>query len=120
MPIAEFIELAAEPGDTGNHRAHILSVQQTADAPVAHVTEEGFWSEPGPDLASGVSMRSAPVPARGRSTTWPQRPAHSAQGEPSSLIRACEATSASSSDALDEKSGAQPPGRCRSWNPRNR
>ena len=51
MPIAEFIELAAETRDTGNHRAHIFSVQQTADAPVPHVTEEGYWSER-PDLAS--------------------------------------------------------------------
>lgn len=44
MPIAEFIELAAkEPGDTGNHRARILSVQQTGDAATAVVAEEGYW-----------------------------------------------------------------------------
>ena len=44
MPIADFIELAAkEPGDTGNHRARILSVQQTGDAAVAEVAEEGYW-----------------------------------------------------------------------------
>jgi hypothetical protein len=44
MPIAEFIEMAVkEPGDTGNHRARILSVQQTGDAAVAVVAEEGYW-----------------------------------------------------------------------------
>ena len=44
MPIAEFIELAVqEPGDTGNHRARILSVLQTGDAAVAQVAEEGYW-----------------------------------------------------------------------------
>ena len=44
MPIAEFVELAAkEPGDTGNHRARILSVQHTGDAAVAEVAEEGYW-----------------------------------------------------------------------------
>lgn len=44
MPIAEFIELAVkEPGDTGNHRARIRSVQQIGDAAVAQVVEEGYW-----------------------------------------------------------------------------
>lgn len=44
MPMAEFIELAVkEPGDTGTHRARILSVQQTGDAGVAEVAEEGYW-----------------------------------------------------------------------------
>jgi hypothetical protein len=44
IPIAEFIEMAVkEPGDTGNHRARILSVQQTGDAAVAVVAEEGYW-----------------------------------------------------------------------------
>ena len=44
MPIAEFIGLATqEPGDTGNHRARILSVQRTGDAAVAEVAEEGYW-----------------------------------------------------------------------------
>jgi hypothetical protein len=44
MSIAEFIELAAkEPGDTGNYRVRILSVQQTGDAAVAVVAEEGYW-----------------------------------------------------------------------------
>ena len=44
MPMAQFIELAAkEPGDTGNHRARILSVQQTGDAAVAEAVEEGYW-----------------------------------------------------------------------------
>jgi hypothetical protein len=44
MPIAEFIKLAAsEPGDTGNHRARIVSVHQTGDAAVAVVAEEGYW-----------------------------------------------------------------------------
>ena len=44
MPIAEFVELAAkEPGDTGSHRARIRSVQQTGDAAVAEVAEEGYW-----------------------------------------------------------------------------
>jgi hypothetical protein len=44
MPITEFIELAVqEPGDTGNHRARILSVLQTGDAAIAQVAEEGYW-----------------------------------------------------------------------------
>jgi hypothetical protein len=44
MPIADFIKLAAsEPGDTGSHRARIVSVQQTGDAAVAVVVEEGYW-----------------------------------------------------------------------------
>jgi hypothetical protein len=44
MPIAEFIEMAVkEPGDTGNHRARTLAVQQTGDAAVAVVAEEGYW-----------------------------------------------------------------------------
>ncbi len=44
MPIAEFVELAVkEPGDTGNHRARIRSVQQAGDAAVAEVAEEGYW-----------------------------------------------------------------------------
>ena len=44
MAIAEFIELAVqEPGDTGNHRARILSVLQTGDAAIAQVAEEGYW-----------------------------------------------------------------------------
>lgn len=44
ISIAEFIELAAkEPGDTGNYRVRILSVQQTGDAAVAVVAEEGYW-----------------------------------------------------------------------------
>ena len=44
MSIAEFVELAAkEPGDTGNYRMRILSVQQTGDAAVAVVAEEGYW-----------------------------------------------------------------------------
>ncbi|MEU6256815.1 nuclear transport factor 2 family protein [Streptomyces sp. NPDC047043] len=44
MPVAQFIELAAkEPGDTGSHRARILSVQQTGDAATAVVAEEGYW-----------------------------------------------------------------------------
>jgi len=44
MPFTEVIELTVkEPGDTGNHRARILSVQQTGDAAVAEVVEEGYW-----------------------------------------------------------------------------
>jgi hypothetical protein len=44
MPIAEFIELAArEPGDTGHHRARIVSIEQTGGAAVAVVVEEGYW-----------------------------------------------------------------------------
>ena len=44
MPIANFIELAVkEPGDTGKHRARILSVQHTGDAAVAEAAEEGYW-----------------------------------------------------------------------------
>ncbi|MCV2491861.1 nuclear transport factor 2 family protein [Geodermatophilus sp. YIM 151500] len=44
MPIAEFVELAVkEPGDTGNHRARVVSVKQTGDAAVAEAAEEGYW-----------------------------------------------------------------------------
>jgi hypothetical protein len=44
MPIVEFIKLAAsEPGDTGKHRARIVSIEQTGDAAVAVVVEEGYW-----------------------------------------------------------------------------
>ena len=44
VPIEELFELAeSEPADTGNYRSRILSVQQTGDAAVAVVAEEGYW-----------------------------------------------------------------------------
>ena len=44
LSIAEFAELAVkEPGDTGQHRARVVSVEQTGDAAVAVVVEEGYW-----------------------------------------------------------------------------
>lgn len=44
VPIEELFELAeSEPADTGNYRSRVLSVQQTGDAAVAVVAEEGYW-----------------------------------------------------------------------------
>ena len=44
VPISEFFDMVAStPGDTGNYRARILSVHQTADAAFATVAEEGVW-----------------------------------------------------------------------------
>src|SRR5215208_1909081 len=43
-PIEELFELAeSEPADTGNYRSRVLSVQQTGDAAVGVVAEEGYW-----------------------------------------------------------------------------
>jgi hypothetical protein len=44
VPIAELFALAeSAPADTGNYRSRVLSVQQTGDAAVAVVAEEGYW-----------------------------------------------------------------------------
>ena len=44
VPIAELFSLAGSaPADTGNYRSRVLSVQQTGDAAVAVVAEEGYW-----------------------------------------------------------------------------
>ncbi len=44
VPIAELFELAeSAPADTGTYRSRVLSVQQTGDAAVAVVAEEGYW-----------------------------------------------------------------------------
>jgi len=44
VSVAELAEMvAAAPGDTGAYRARILSVQQTGDAAVTVVREEGHW-----------------------------------------------------------------------------
>ena len=44
VPIEELFELAqSAPADTGNYRSRVLSVQQTGDAAVAVVAEEGYW-----------------------------------------------------------------------------
>jgi hypothetical protein len=44
VPIAELFALAkSEPADTGNYQSRILSVQQTGDAAVGVVAEEGYW-----------------------------------------------------------------------------
>ena len=44
VPIAELFELAeSAPADTGNYRSRVLSVQQTGDAAVGVVAEEGYW-----------------------------------------------------------------------------
>ncbi|MCA1647154.1 MAG: nuclear transport factor 2 family protein [Chloroflexi bacterium] len=43
-PIAELFALAeSAPADTGNYQSRVLSVQQTGDAAVAVVAEEGYW-----------------------------------------------------------------------------
>ena len=44
VPIAELFALAEKsPADTDSYRARVLSVQQTGDAAVAVVAEEGYW-----------------------------------------------------------------------------
>ncbi len=44
VPISELFDMSASaPADTGNYRARILSVHQTADAALATVAEEGYW-----------------------------------------------------------------------------
>ena len=44
VPISVLFDMAASsPADTGNYRARILSVHQTADAALATVAEEGYW-----------------------------------------------------------------------------
>ena len=44
VPIAELSALAeSEPADRGNYQSRILSVQQTGDAAVGVVAEEGYW-----------------------------------------------------------------------------
>jgi len=44
VPIAELFALAeSAPADTGSYRSRILSVQQTGDAAVGVVAEEGYW-----------------------------------------------------------------------------
>ena len=50
VPISELIEMSAKtPADTGQYRSRILSIQQTGDAALATVAEEGTGGEP-PDL----------------------------------------------------------------------
>jgi hypothetical protein len=44
VPIEELFELAeSAPADTGSYRSRVLSVQQTGDAAVGVVAEEGYW-----------------------------------------------------------------------------
>ena len=44
VPIEELFELAqSAPADTGNYRSRVLSVNQTGDAAVGVVAEEGYW-----------------------------------------------------------------------------
>ena len=44
VPIEELFALAeSAPADTGSYRSRILSVQQTGDAAVGVVAEEGYW-----------------------------------------------------------------------------
>jgi len=44
VPIEELFALAeSAPADTGKSRSRVLSVQQTGDAAVAVVAEEGYW-----------------------------------------------------------------------------
>ena len=44
VPIEELFKLAeSAPADTGKYRSRVLSVQQTGDAAVAVVAEEGYW-----------------------------------------------------------------------------
>ena len=42
VPIEELFDFADEPADTGNYRSRVLSVQQTGDAAVGVVAEEGY------------------------------------------------------------------------------
>ena len=43
-PIEELFKLAeSAPADTGHYRSRVLSVQQTGDAAVVVVAEEGYW-----------------------------------------------------------------------------
>ena len=43
-PISELMEMSAKaPADTGQYRSRILSTQQTGDAALATVAEEGYW-----------------------------------------------------------------------------
>ena len=43
-PIQELFALAESlPADTGNYRSRVLSVQQTGEAAVGVVAEEGYW-----------------------------------------------------------------------------
>lgn len=44
VPISELMEMSAKaPADTGQYRSRILSIQQTGDAALATVAEEGYW-----------------------------------------------------------------------------
>jgi hypothetical protein len=44
VPIAELLALAeSAPADTGNYRSRVVAAQQTGDAAVAVVAEEGYW-----------------------------------------------------------------------------
>jgi Putative lumazine-binding len=44
VPIEELFALAeSEPADTGSYRSRVLSVEQTGDAAVGVVAEEGYW-----------------------------------------------------------------------------
>ena len=44
VPIEELFSLAeSEPADTGSYRSRVLSVQQTGEAAVGVVAEEGYW-----------------------------------------------------------------------------
>jgi hypothetical protein len=44
VPIEELFKLAeSAPADIGHYRSRVLSVQQTGDAAVAVVAEEGYW-----------------------------------------------------------------------------
>jgi hypothetical protein len=44
VPISTLMEMSARsPADTGHYRSRILSIQQTADAALATVAEEGYW-----------------------------------------------------------------------------
>ena len=44
VPIEELFDLAqSAPADTGSYRSRVLSVQQTGDAAVGVVAEEGYW-----------------------------------------------------------------------------
>jgi hypothetical protein len=44
VPIADLFALAeSSPADTGSYQSRVLSVQQTGDAALAVVAEEGYW-----------------------------------------------------------------------------
>src|SRR4051812_29721388 len=76
VPIEELFELAeSAPADTGTYQSRVLSVQQTGDAAVGVVAEEGYWGRSPSSTTSSwrvstgsgrSSASSSPTPAGSR------------------------------------------------------